>query len=148
MVSELTEAVRALAIGGRSIERSLDDMTLAQYRVLTHVALSPERASRIAEMAAVSRPSLTGLLDGLEAKGWVQRVDVAGDRRGVRLELTPEGAVAMKEAQRSMNVRLDLVLRAATPEDRAAAVAGLRALGRALEAHAATIHRAAPAAGR
>src|SRR5262245_64466880 len=84
--SEGLAAVRALAFGARVIERALDDMTLPQFRVLTLIASSPERASRVAEKAAVSRPSLTGLLDGLEARGWGRRVGVRGERRGGRLE--------------------------------------------------------------
>ena len=55
--ASVDDAVRALAIGGRVLERSLDDMSLAQFRVLILVASSPERASRIAEKAAMSRPS-------------------------------------------------------------------------------------------
>ena len=64
------------------LERSLDDMTLPQFRVLSLIASSPERAGRIATLAGVSRPSLTGVLDGLVQRGWVRRVDVDGDRRG------------------------------------------------------------------
>lgn len=110
-------------------------MTLPQYRVLAHVTASPERASAIAARAAVSRPSLTGLLDGLEAKGWVERVEVSGDRRGVSLEVTPTGRAALARAEKAMTAHLHDVLNAATPEDRAAIMSGLAALGRAVEAH-------------
>src|SRR4051812_49446936 len=89
-------------MGARVLERALDDMTLPQFRVMTLIASSPERANRLAERAAVSRPSLTGLLDGLEAKGWVQRVTVAGDRRGVSLAGTAEGAAALARGERAM----------------------------------------------
>jgi DNA-binding MarR family transcriptional regulator len=129
--SELTAAVRALAMGSRMLERSLEDMTLPQFRVLGHIAASPERASRIAERAAVSRPSLTGLLDGLEAKGWVTRADVAGDRRGVTLAVTPAGRTALAQAEKAMTARLSAVLGG---EDRTVALQGLAALGRAIEA--------------
>src|SRR5262245_47564880 len=100
--SELSGAVRALAMGARVLERALDDMTLPQFRVLGLIASSPDRANRLAERAAVSRPSLTGLLDGLETRGWVQRVNVEGDRRGVSLEVTPAGVAALKHATRAM----------------------------------------------
>jgi DNA-binding MarR family transcriptional regulator len=123
--------VRALAVGARVLERSLDDMTLPQFRVLALIAFSPERANRLAEKAAVSRPSLTGLLDGLEARGWVQRVEVEGDRRGVNLEVTKAGAAALKKAERAMTAELDAVLREAG-DDRASVIDGLNALGRAI----------------
>jgi DNA-binding MarR family transcriptional regulator len=135
--SELTSAVRALAMGGRVLERALadaSDMTLPQFRVLMLIASSPERASRLAEKAAVSRPSLTGLLDGLEAKGWVERATVEGDRRGVRLELTRSGAAALKQAERAMVAELDSVLRDAS--DARDVIQGLNALGHAMRERA------------
>ena len=121
-------------MGARVLERALDDMTLPQFRVLTLIASSPERASRLAERAAMSRPSLTGLLDGLEARGWVQRVEVEGDRRGVSLEVTAQGSAALKQAERAMTQELEQVLRASAG-DRARVVDGLDALGRAIKEH-------------
>src|SRR5690349_15599754 len=115
-------------MGARVLERSLDDMTLAQFRVLALIASSPERANRLAERAAVSRPSLTGLLDGLETRGWVQRVTVEGDRRGVSLQVTAKGAAALKRAETAMTAELDEVLRAAG-RDRTRVIDGLDALG-------------------
>ena len=124
-------------MASRVLERSLNDMTLPQFRVLSVIASSSERANRIAEKAAMSRPSLTGLLDGLEARGWVQRVDVEGDRRGVSLEVTRAGADALKQAERAMTAELELVLRS-SPDDRTSLVTCLTALGRAIGEH----HRA------
>jgi DNA-binding MarR family transcriptional regulator len=131
--SELTAAVRALAVGARVLERTLDDMTLPQFRVLALISSAPERASHLAEKAAVSRPSLTGLLDGLEARGWVERSDVEGDRRGVTLELTKAGAAALRHAERAMAGALDEVL--AHADDRAAIVTGLTQFGLAMKEH-------------
>jgi DNA-binding MarR family transcriptional regulator len=132
--SEGLAAVRALAFGARVIERALDDMTLPQFRVLTLIASSPERASRVAEKAAVSRPSLTGLLDGLEARGWVRRVGVDGDRRGVGLEVTPEGRAALRSAEEATETRLEHVLAELPSDERRAVLAGLDALGSAFAA--------------
>jgi DNA-binding MarR family transcriptional regulator len=134
--SELSAAVRALAMGARVLERALGDMTLPQFRVMALIASSPERANRLAERAAVSRPSLTGLLDGLEGRGWVKRVDVEGDRRGVSLEVTREGAAALKHAEQAMTRELEDVLRSAgSDRDRARVIDGLDALGRAIKEH-------------
>ncbi|HEY1281678.1 MAG TPA: MarR family transcriptional regulator [Acidimicrobiales bacterium] len=107
---DLVEAGRALATGARALERVLGDMTLAQFRVLSVVASSPERASRIAERADMSRPSLSGLLDGLASRGWVARRVVAGDRRGVRLEVTPAGHTALRRAQAAVSEAMAAIL--------------------------------------
>ena len=122
-------------MGARVLERALDDMTLPQFRVMALIASSPERANRLAERAAVSRPSLTGLLDGLEARGWVQRVEVEGDRRGVSLEVTALGSAALKQAERAMTAELEDVLRAGSAADRSRVIDGLDALGNADREH-------------
>jgi DNA-binding MarR family transcriptional regulator len=126
--SDELAAVRALAFGARLLERALDDMTLPQFRVLSLIASSPERASRIAEKAAVSRPSLTGVLDGLESRGWVRRVEVDGDRRGVGLEVTREGRAALRTAETAAQARLDHVLSEIPADQGHAVIVGLNAL--------------------
>ena len=145
---ELVAAARAVAYTARRLERSLGEMTLPQFRVLALVASSTERASQIAERAAVTRPSLTGLLDGLEARGWVRRVDVSGDRRGVLLEVTAEGREALTHAERSMAAALDDVLAPAGADDRARALRGLAALGGALRSRLAAAGTAVEAEAR
>lgn len=123
-------------MGARVLERTLDDMTLPQFRVLTLIATSQERASRLAEKAAVSRPSLTGLLDGLEARGWVARSNVEGDRRGVNLELTKAGKTALRHAERAMTAHLDEVLASGNAKQAETAVEGLLALSTVLKERA------------
>jgi DNA-binding MarR family transcriptional regulator len=143
---ELAASARAVAFTARWLERSLGEMTLPQLRVLSLVASSPERANRIAERAAVSRPSLTGILDGLEARGWVRRVDVVGDRRGVLLEVTGAGTEALRQAEHAMTGALDGVLDAADPAGRRTIIAGLTALGQVLRTHRERREAAASAA--
>ena len=56
--------------------------------------LDPERRvspSELAEMSRVTRATVTGLLDGLESDGLVQRVPLAEDRRSYSICLTPKG---------------------------------------------------------
>jgi DNA-binding MarR family transcriptional regulator len=129
---ELTSAVTALAFASRTLERALEQMTLPQYRVLTLIVNSPERASRIAERADVTRPSLTGLLDGLVAKGWVARSDVDGDRRGVSLAITPAGTTAYEHARTAMTEAVQELLGHADGKTARRALDGLTALHTAL----------------
>jgi long-chain acyl-CoA synthetase len=131
---ELVSAVSALAFACRTLEKATEHVTLPQYRVLTLITNSPDRASRIAEGADVTRPSLTGLLDGLVAKGWVERSDVDGDRRGVSLAMTAKGTQAYNEARSAMVDALQELLGHADEETARRALDGLVALHRALTA--------------
>lgn len=129
---ELVVGVKAVAFASRALERGLDDLTLPQFRILTLLSSSPERASRIAELAAVSRPSLTGILDGLEAKGFIRRQDVAGDRRGVQLDVTAAGRKALSKAEKDTAASLGELLARLEPDTRRTALDGLVALHTAL----------------
>jgi long-chain acyl-CoA synthetase len=122
----------------------LADMTLAQFRVLSVVTSSPERASRIAERADMSRPSLSGLLDGLVGRGWVQRRVVDGDRRGVRLEVTSEGHAALGRAQGAVRDAMTGILVDVRPDERDAVLRALVVLARAFDDRA-TVGQGAPA---
>jgi DNA-binding MarR family transcriptional regulator len=134
---DLVEAGRALATGARTLERVLGDMTLAQFRVLSVVASSPERASRIAERADMTRPSLSGLLDGLASRGWVERRVVDGDRRGVRLEVTPRGHAALGRAQAAVREAMTGILVDVPREDRETVLRALVVLARCFDERAA-----------
>ena len=112
----------------------LVDMSLAQYRILTMIGSSPQRAGRLAQRAALSKSTLTGLLDGLVTRGWVRRIEIEGDRRGVGLELTDEGSTARVAAEVALVERMERYLGVAGAHDRAVALAGLAALHRAVQA--------------
>ena len=127
------DSVRTLAILSRILERSLPDMSLPQFRILGLIDRAPERANHLARQAAISRPSLTGLLDGLEARGWVRRLEVDGDRRGVSLEATAAGRKALDAAYDCVQDRLADLLDHVPADRRDAALDGLAALGEAIE---------------
>jgi long-chain acyl-CoA synthetase len=125
----------ALASVARLLECSLGELTLPQFRVLALVEAWPERAGRLAAVAGVSRPSLTGVLDGLVARGWVRRSDVDGDRRGVRLEITADGRRALDGATSGAADQLGDLAALLDADDRKALRQGFAALGRAVDAH-------------
>jgi DNA-binding MarR family transcriptional regulator len=129
---DLAEAVLTVSTLSRGLERVLDGMTLAQYRILTLIGSSPQRAGRLAERAALSKSTLTGLLDGLTARGWVVRTEVAGDRRGVGLDLTDAGRTIREQAEQAMVERLEHYLGFVSAEERSAATEGLAVLHRAV----------------
>jgi len=132
MDPELRRAVRTLAHAGRGLERVAGPLTLPQYRVLALVATAPERASRLAAQVDVTRATLTGVLDALENHGWITRAGVAGDRRGVSLEVTAAGAAVLALADEAMTGWLAEVLANDPAPDEV--IAGLGRLGDALAA--------------
>ena len=74
-------------------EMALEGSTLPQWVPLYKIHSGD--ANTVAELArrcSVDAGSMTRLLDRLERKGLCRRVRCAGDRRVVRIELTPAGA--------------------------------------------------------
>ncbi len=103
---ELTLAVRVLSRVGRLLERSCGEVTLAQYRVLRMVADGGNRASRLADLLALARPTITDVVNGLVTRGLLTREALAEDRRGTTLRLTGAGEAALGAAESSMAERL------------------------------------------
>lgn len=69
-----------------------------------------ERASVLAHRMAVSRPTVTALVDSLFERGFVTREADPDDRRAVTVSLTPAGRAAVGEAGAALRATLDDVL--------------------------------------
>ncbi|ONH51087.1 MarR family transcriptional regulator [Frankia sp. CcI49] len=125
------DSVRAVARLSRVLERSLDGLSLAQYRVLAQIAAGDERASRIAHRLALGKPAVSAAVESLRQRGLLSRGSVDEDRRAVALALTDEGRAVFDAAERAMAMRLqEIIARTADP---AGAVAVLCQLGAAVE---------------
>lgn len=109
-------AVRALARASRVLERASSDLSLAHYRVLVAVASGEQRASRVAARLALGRPTISAAVDSLGQRGLLDRVDVAGDGRGVALSVTAAGRRLLARTEAEMAGRLrDLAARTQDP---------------------------------
>ena len=106
--ADLSRATRALALAARTLERAAAarDLTLAQFRILALIAAGDERSSLLAERLTVAKPTITAVVDGLVERGFVAREAVAGDRRSIRVALTPAGSVALHAAEDEMRETL------------------------------------------
>ena len=89
---------------------STSELTMPQYRVLGLLSSGHERATGLASKLAVTKPTLTSLIDGLVERGFVARKATAGDRRAVRIVITPAGRAAADAAGRALRDVLDDVL--------------------------------------
>jgi DNA-binding MarR family transcriptional regulator len=102
-----------------------------RLRALYGLRDGPLRVTDLADAWRVSVPSVSRLLDALVEDGLVARGGDAQDRRVVRVELTPRGAMTLAAAETAaQGVILDL-LRSLAPEQRrrlAAALADLEAV--------------------
>jgi len=129
---DLARAVRALALAARALERAaaVRDLTLAQFRVLALIAAGDERSSLLADRLAVAKPTITAVVDGLVERGFVSREAVAGDRRSIRVTVTPSGTAALVDAQDEMTDALERIF--AHVGDRKAVIAALVDLDDAL----------------
>lgn len=96
-----TAAVRSIVFLYREFERACRDegISIPQYRLLLYLRHGPKRAGELAARAAIQRPTLTSLVDGLEKDGRLRRVQVEADRRGVRLELSDVGMRDMRRIE-------------------------------------------------
>ena len=127
-----TGAVRAIVFLYREFERVCRDegISIPQYRLLLFLRHGPKRAGELAARAAIRRPTLTSLVDGLEKDGRLRRIQVEADRRGIRLELTEDGVKAM----RSVEARLSGVLEGLCEKgDKEEILNGLMGMARVLD---------------
>lgn len=104
------------------------------WRPLLHLAMRKEPPCQrdLAESLQIGGPALVRLLDNLEAKGLVERVDDDGDRRLKHVRLTPTGArIAALAYEVMVDVERQLV-ESLAPRDLAAANLAFQAIGERL----------------
>jgi long-chain acyl-CoA synthetase len=114
------------------------DLTLPQYRVMGILAEGSAAASGLADRAAVRPPSITAVIDGLVARGLVDRTQEDTDRRRITLRLTDEGARTVAEADHTVDDYLASIATCLPSKDEAMALRSLELWGQAL----ATFHQA------
>ncbi len=109
---DASSAGRIAAWLARQVEVGLAeaDLSVPQYRVLSLLAEGSSVASAVAQRLAVRPPSVTSVVDGLEARGLVCRRHVEGDRRCVALALTEEGAATLLRADEAVGARFSRLL--------------------------------------
>jgi DNA-binding MarR family transcriptional regulator len=105
---EFVAGIRLLARLARVAERACREsgISLPQYRLLISISGESQRASELALQVGVSRPTLTSLVDGLEQQKLLRRVPVPSDRRGIQLEPTEAGQLAIKRAEEVLTKQL------------------------------------------
>jgi len=128
---QLERAVRALARASRIVERASEDLSFADYRVLSAIHSGEQRAARLADRLALGKPAVSASVDSLHKRGLLERGKVEGDNRAVALSLTADGRELFERMQGRMMRQLELI--AARTADPEAVVGALAALDAAID---------------
>lgn len=105
------------------------DLSVPQFRALGYLGRNPGCSlSDVAEHIGLTLPTISKLVDRLEAAEMVTRGDVSGDRRRLALRLTPRGEAALQAAASATRTRLAEMIAALSPNDRAQISAAMSTL--------------------
>ena len=99
------EAYRRLYVAHTAVARAIErDLTRAGVSLPQAIALQvigtaedAVTATQLAGYMGQERQSMTGLIDRMEMKSWIERVRDLPDRRAIRLQLTAAGKVKLDE---------------------------------------------------
>ncbi len=128
--ADMSPAILAILRLFRGLECVDTGLTPSQYRIMKLAGAGGERSTRLAQRLAVAKPTLTAVADGLVAAGYACRAAEPGDRRVVRLSLTPAGRAALDRADAAYSAWLGQLL--AATGDPAAVLEALEVLGSAM----------------
>jgi DNA-binding MarR family transcriptional regulator len=127
LAADLRLAVGRLARRLRQLQ--LAGLTASKVSALASVdRLGPVRLGDLAAAEGVSSPTLTKLVDSLEAEGLVARSADATDRRATRVALTPAGRLRLKQIRSDRDAFLEQRLAQLTPDERATLLAAIPVL--------------------
>ncbi len=130
------DAVRAAArlakVSGSALAEA--DLTLPQYRVLVFLVPRGRPATHVAALLGVTPSTVTSVVDGLVARGLVERSSDPSDRRRVVLSLTSAGLDTVGLGDRVVGAALDRLLARLAPAEAETALVGLELLNKAMEA--------------
>ena len=113
----LVEAVRAVSRLSRIVERASDELSFADYRVMSAIAEGEARASRLASRLLLGKPTISSTVDSLSKRGLVVRSTVEGDNRAIELTLSAAGTALFERMEARIVRQLELLVeRTAQPE--------------------------------
>jgi DNA-binding MarR family transcriptional regulator len=109
------------------------DLTSVQFAALVAVRANPDLdATRLSHLIAFDRSTLGGVLERLEAKGWLRRTPSPADKRVKLLRLTLDGERHLRAVEPAVRRVQQRLLEPLSIQDRAAM---LHLLGRLAVVH-------------
>lgn len=108
------------------------DLTTVQFAALTAVSIRPDiDQATLSALIGYDRATMGGVVDRLEAKGWIKRSSDASDRRVKRLSVTPAGHKVLRDVGPAVRKVQERLVEALTPDEQRA----FEALCRKILAH-------------
>jgi DNA-binding MarR family transcriptional regulator len=99
-----------------------------QYQILGMLTRRNFTVSELAQKQKVSLPSMSKTVNALVERGWVERIDVPGDRRVVQLRISEPGRGALAGAHDEMVERVAQTLSQLRDDERETLSDGLDVL--------------------
>lgn len=122
------------AIFSSALWRSLPGrLTPQQLSVLARLKYGSAQPSELAREQHVGMSAVTGVIDGLVARGLVERRHDEQDRRAVWLDVTREGRALLEEAQVAVLESTRELLAPLSSEARARLLIAMRDLAKAMD---------------
>jgi DNA-binding MarR family transcriptional regulator len=121
------------ARGRAAGEHAPDGLSLAQYHLLEPLGSGPHTNRELSELAGISAPTATRMVDGLLQRKLLTRIEDPIDRRAVVISLTEEGRAALERKQREYAARRRSVAAALDPHEQKIATDLLRRLAAVIE---------------
>lgn len=123
---------------GRMDRLLTEKLTMPQFKVLLVVARDGGTVGGLARHLSLSAPTMTGIIDRLNAAGLVERQPEAADRRVVRVVATERGRQLLNEVFAAREEYVSRVLASMSEEDAEALLRGLEAFRSAITMSAIT----------
>lgn len=93
-------------------------LSVPQWRVLaTLVEADGLSLGELAEAVLFKQPTVTRVIDRMERDGWVKRAAGNGDRRRVRILITPRGEAAVRALLKKAKAHESEILASYAPEE-------------------------------
>jgi DNA-binding MarR family transcriptional regulator len=121
------------ARGRAARDPSPDGLSLAQYHLLEPLSSGAHTNRELAELAGISAPTATRMVDGLLQRRLVTRIEDPIDRRAVVISLTEAGRAALTRKEREYATRTHQVAAALEPDEQRVATDLLRRLAAVIE---------------
>jgi DNA-binding MarR family transcriptional regulator len=107
-------------------------ITVEEFHILRHVSMGQDCASDLAKAKHISRSAVSQAVEGLVQKGLLTRQTESGDRRFIRLALSPAGSQLLESIFSKNRVWLAERFAALNPAEADTLASALETLARVL----------------